>query len=244
MRASEWIAPPVESLLDVGCNVGAWLQECARRYPGARLAGVDINEQSVAKAHELLPAADIRRSGAEQLPFADENFQYVTCLEVLEHLPPGLRSKALGEMRRVLKPGGRLILSVPHAGWFAWLDSNNIRFRLPRLYRRAVGRGRRDQAYDAMGRHVEWHQHFTLEELEQLAGGGWKLIGVRRGGLFLYSLMDWLSWPFYRAGAGEKPIRRLFERLGGWDYSINYGRASYGILVVLQRAPDPANSNI
>ena len=117
-------------------------------------------------------------------------------------------SEALGEMRRVLRPGGRLIITVPHAGWFAWLDSNNIRFRLPGFYQRVVGRGLRDGVYDAIGRSVEWHHHFTLSELLDLAGNGWSSVAVRYGGLVVYPLVDWLSWPFYKLRAPDHRLRR------------------------------------
>jgi SAM-dependent methyltransferase len=235
MRASDWIEEPAGSLLDVGCNVGAWLKDCARLYPSAHLAGVEINEAALRAARENVPTADLRRAGAESLPFPDESFAYVTCIEVLEHLPADLRPAAFREMRRVLQPGGRLVLTVPHAGWFAWLDSNNVRLRVPRLYRRVVGGGRRDGPYAAAGRDVEWHHHFTVGELLELASEGWENVAVRRGGLVLYPLMDWASWPFYRVGIPHNPIRQVFERVAGWDYSVDYGRASYGVLIVLRR---------
>lgn len=235
MRVADWIEPPVDSLLDVGCNVGAWLRDCARLYPSARLAGVEINPSALAVARVNVPTAEVQHAGAERLPFPDESFQYVTCVEVLEHLPAGLRPSAFREMQRVLRPGGRLILTVPHAGWFAWLDSNNVRLRLPGLYRRLVRKGGRDAGYAAVGRGVEWHHHFTVAELVHLAGGGWRTVAVRHGGLFVYPLMDWLSWPFYRLRRPEHPIRRALERIAGWDYRIGFGSASYGVLVTLER---------
>ena len=238
MRASEWIDNSVTSLLDVGCNAGAWLKDCARRYPSARLAGIDINESALRLAREKVPGADLRHAGAEHLPFGDATFEYVTCIEVLEHLPPDLRPVAFHEMRRVLQPGGKLILTVPHAGSFAWLDSNNVRLRAPGLYTMLVGGGKRDASYKARSQNVEWHYHFSEHELLALAGEGWETIAVARGGLFLYPLMDWLSWPFYRFGMPNHPVRRTFERIAGWDYRIDFGRASYGILVVLQRSAD------
>ena len=135
----------------------------------------------------------------------------------------------------MLVPGGRLIFTVPHAGWFAWLDSNNVRFRFPAVYRRLLGRGHRDASYDVLTRQVEWHHHFTEEELRSLLGDGWRCEVVRRAGLFLYPLMDWACWPFYRWGGSTHPVRRFFERVAGWDYRLDFGRASYGILMVLER---------
>jgi len=242
MNIGTHFSRPVDSLLDVGCNVGAWLRDCARQLPSARLAGVEINEEALQVARRNVPSAELHHAGAEALPFDDGTFQYVTCVEVLEHLPSHLRASAFQEMWRVLKPGGRLILTVPHAGWFAWADSNNVRLRLPGLYRWLLGRGKRDKSYDLAGKQVEWHHHFTLNELETLAGPAWKTATVRRGGLFLYPLMDWLSWPFYRLECANNPIRKTFERIAGWDYQIDYGVASYGILVAFDRVDHGATA--
>jgi SAM-dependent methyltransferase len=235
VRVMDWIEEPIDSLIDVGCNDGAWLSDCARRFPSARLAGVDINSTAIPKAIKRVPNAEIRHSGAESLPFANAAFKYVTCFEVLEHLPPELRAAAFREFHRILRPGGRLILTVPHAGWFAWLDSNNLRYRLPGLYRWLVRKGLRDSCYEAAGREVEWHHHFTVAEIMRLAGEGWQPVAVCYGGLFIFPLMDLMSWPFYRLGKPEHPIRRLFERIAGWDYRISFGPASYGVLVALER---------
>lgn len=235
MKIEEFLQEPIDSLLDVGCNVGGWLHKCALRYPAAKLAGVEINAQSLETARRRVPNCDFRHAIAEELPFADQSFQYVTCMEVLEHLPADSRPTAFREMHRVLRPGGRLILTVPHAGWFAWLDANNIRLRLPTVYRRLFGKGLRDDNYHSAGRKLEWHQHFRLEELQALAGEGWRQAGVAYGGLFVFPLVDWLCWPFYRLGCSEHPLRRGLERMASWDYRCSYGRASYGILMALDR---------
>jgi SAM-dependent methyltransferase len=219
----------------VGCNVGAWLADCRRRWPRARLAGVEPNAKSLAYARELVPDADLREASAAALPFSEGTFDYVTCFEVLEHVPEPLRAQALRELYRVLKPGGTAVLSVPHRGWFAWLDSNNVRFRLPALYGLVVRRGLRDDSYARRGESVEWHHHFTREELLSLAGEGWRTVAIRSGGLFLTPLVDWLSWPFYRTGQVNHPLRRLLGRLAAWDDDHDYGRASYGVLFVLQK---------
>jgi SAM-dependent methyltransferase len=89
-------------------------------------------------------------------------------MEVLDRIPPKHRSEALREMHRVLRPGGRLILQLPHAGAFAWLDPGNFRFRFPRLYSLLLGPGLREHGMRARTEGVQWHQHFSLDELQIL----------------------------------------------------------------------------
>ncbi len=234
-KIQSFIKEPVESILDVGCNVGAWLADCKKLYPDANLVGVEINKKAIEVAKSRLPEVKFYETGAEKLPFDNNSFQYVTCIEVLEHLPSELRPVAFREIHRVLRPGGTFILTVPHAGCFAWLDSNNIRFRIPLLYKSIIRQGNRDDNYKTIGREVEWHYHFKSKEIEQLAGEGWDKLSVSYGGLFIYPIMDWLSWPFYRLGLADNPIRKLFERLAGWDYRIDFGKCSYGIMAVFRK---------
>ncbi len=67
-----------------------------------------------AKADSL---AEFTQCSAEALPFADGEYDFIQCMEVLEHLHHP--EKALGEFRRVARPGARLIVSVPHPPeWF------------------------------------------------------------------------------------------------------------------------------
>jgi SAM-dependent methyltransferase len=236
MHPIRWIPADAEALLDVGCNVGALLRHCAEVYPGMRLAGVDMNAAAVAQAHGTVPDADVRIAGADRLPYADASFDCVTCIEVLEHVPAERRRDALAEMRRVLRPGGRLVLRVPHDGLFAFLDVGNLRFRFPGLYRRLVTRGRSDDAYEAHGDPAGWHHHFALAELLALAGDGWTLDHVRRGGLFLLPLHAIVCWPWYRRGKTEHALFRALLRVAERDFGIDYGAASYGLLLILRRS--------
>src|SRR6185369_17859963 len=101
MRAADYIQSP-KALLDVGCNVGAWLADCRRRWPETRLAGVEPNAGNLEHARALVADADLRVASAASLPFPDGAFDYVTCLEVLEHVPEALRRQVLREFYRVL----------------------------------------------------------------------------------------------------------------------------------------------
>jgi SAM-dependent methyltransferase len=235
MHPLRWVSEGAQSLLDVGCNVGAFLEDCDRLGRGLRLAGVEVNQTAREAARRRLPHADIRGNGAEDLPFPDETFDCVTCIEVLEHIPGDLRVRALGEMRRVLRPGGRLVLRTPHAGTFAWMDTNNFRFRFPWLYRKFLGRGLRDSGYEGGTEDVVWHHHFTRSELLALAGDGWEVEATHYGGLVIFPLMDLFCWPFYRAGLHENAVVRAFHVLADLDYGCDFGADSYGILLSMRR---------
>lgn len=238
MNGLGWIEPAAgaaTSLLDLGCNVGELLEAVARRYPQVTLAGVDVNGAAVETARRNLPQADLRQSDGPALPFADEVFDYATCIEVLEHIPRAARRATLREVWRVLKPGGRFILRCPHAGLFQALDAANFRFRLPRLYRSIIGRGRRDEGYRDDSDGVVWHHHFSRDELLDLAGPGFDLEAERYGGLLLLPLGDLLRWPFYRLRLYRNPVLRLIDRTIAWDLGLDYGRASSTILLVLRK---------
>lgn len=111
-------------ILDVGCGTGANL-EMLQNFGEAE--GVDVSNDALEfcrakglKAHKGL---------AEKLPFADESFDLVTALDVVEHLDDDVAG--LQEMRRVLKKGGRALIFVPA---FMWLwgvqdDISNHRIR-------------------------------------------------------------------------------------------------------------------
>jgi SAM-dependent methyltransferase len=235
MHPVRWIPPDATSLLDIGCNVGELLTYCGALYPEIKLAGVEINPAALAKARENLPNADLHGVGAEELPFSDASFDCVTCIEVIEHIPAKLRKQALAEMRRVLRPGGRLVLRVPHAGLFAFLDSNNLRFRMPRLYKTFLKNGRRDAGYAGGSEDIVWHHHFSREELHELLGDGWELESSRTGGLLLFPISDIALWPFYRLQRTNNVLYRALQRIANFDIGCDYGSASFDILMVLKR---------
>jgi len=100
--------PSGARFLDVGCGTGRWV----RRYEesGFSVVGVDatIGMLQIARARETRSPLTVGL--AEMLPFLDAAFDCVSDITVVQHLPYELQSRALQEMIRVLKPGGRLIL--------------------------------------------------------------------------------------------------------------------------------------
>ena len=237
MDTLDWIDPAATSLFDLGCNVGEALEAAAQRYPRLKLSGVDVNGAAIEYARRRLPQADLRQCDGPTLPFADDSFDYVTCIEVLEHIPQTLRRTTLREVWRVLKPGGKLVLRCPHAGIFQGLDPSNLRFRFPRLHRTIIRRGLRDDGYRDAADGVVWHHHFNRDELLDLLGPGFELEAQRYGGMLLVPLGDLMRWPFYRRRIYHHPVLRMIDRVIAWDLAISYGRASYVILLVMRKTP-------
>jgi 2-polyprenyl-3-methyl-5-hydroxy-6-metoxy-1,4-benzoquinol methylase len=99
-----------QSLLDVGCGEGVLVEKWARRIPG-RVVGIDLEDPHLQAEWEKrrVPNLEYRIMKAENLPFADDEFDVATAIEVLEHVPDPEHTVA--EMARVASR--HLIVSVP-----------------------------------------------------------------------------------------------------------------------------------
>ena len=100
-------------VLDAGCGTGL----ITRNLSGEGVLGVDINAWNLQQARLHAPDAGFVTGDAENLPLASSSFDLALCTETLEHLNEP--EKAVSELVRVLRPGGRLIGSVPrrHVIW-------------------------------------------------------------------------------------------------------------------------------
>lgn len=128
------------SHLDIGCSTGALLGVASELSPGIKLAGCDLSRERLAEAATLIPTARLDLVDANKsLPYADDEFDSVTCLEVLEHLDaPGVLLK---EIWRTLRPGGVALITTPNADalmrrifpnrWYALNDPSHVIFFTP-----------------------------------------------------------------------------------------------------------------
>ena len=153
MRAIHRVAPygPMERILEIGGGRGGLT---ALLYPGARITNVDLDPSLGAASINQVAGTRFVCADATRLPFADESFDAVTMFDVLEHIPDHQRAAA--EARRVLRPGGVLLASSPHAKW-----------RYP-YYRLFAPIAPREEELFAEWGHVR--RGYTLGEFDTLVG--------------------------------------------------------------------------
>jgi len=103
------------TMLDIGCGGGATLQRLLKRSQDAKVYGIDISEESIAKAKsvnaEVLDTQVFLTQGsASKLPYEDNKFDLVTAVETVYFWPE--LPKCLQEVRRVMKPGSTFAIIV------------------------------------------------------------------------------------------------------------------------------------
>jgi SAM-dependent methyltransferase len=154
---------PGARVLDLGCGAGRFV--AALRDAGADAVGVELSAAALERARRNVPGADLRLVGSDgSLPLGHGEVDLVWCSEVLEHVPDTIAF--LTEVRRVLKRGGRLLVTVPDHG---------------RLKRTVLALAHYDAHYDPLGQHVRFYTRRSLtrallatgfEDVELRALGG------------------------------------------------------------------------
>ncbi|MBM3846740.1 MAG: class I SAM-dependent methyltransferase [Verrucomicrobia bacterium] len=111
-----------KSVLNVGCGYG-WFELWATRSGVARMAAIDVTESDLetARRHVQDPRVEFKTGSAIEIPYPDRSFDTVVSWEVIEHIPRNTEPKMFAEVARVLKPGGRFLLSTPNRHWLSIL---------------------------------------------------------------------------------------------------------------------------
>jgi ubiquinone/menaquinone biosynthesis C-methylase UbiE len=110
-------------VLDVGCGTG--LQLAAYQAAGCRCSGIDMSPAMLAMARQRLgEQASLHLGDAALMPYPDGAFDLILATTALHEMPPQVRAAVLGEMKRVLRAGGRILLTDyepgparPGRGW-------------------------------------------------------------------------------------------------------------------------------
>ena len=140
--------PNQARVLDAGCGSGRTLNELARL---GEAHGMELNPAGVAAARAR--GHHVLEGRVEAIPFEDASFDLVTCLDVIEHTDD---LAALRELRRVTRPGGHLVVTVPaHPGLWSRHDEVNG-------HRRRYTRATLRQAAGAAGWTVERMTGFNV----------------------------------------------------------------------------------
>ncbi len=108
LRSFEW-----QSLVDIGCGDGRLVREVARAFPDRTVEGVDYSARAINLAQALNPSLLFTVRDICKDPMSRQ-YDVVTLMEVYEHIPPALCHAFVEGVWQLLKPGGRLIVTVPH----------------------------------------------------------------------------------------------------------------------------------
>ncbi|MCA8954656.1 MAG: class I SAM-dependent methyltransferase [Planctomycetes bacterium] len=118
-------------ILEVGCGAGGMLGPLSRF---GKVTGIDISREYVQYCHQRGHNRVVTGSGYE-LPFRDASFDLVALFDVIEHIPDDER--VMQEVRRVLKPGGQVFISVP-AYQFLFSQNDRVAHHLRRYTARRL----------------------------------------------------------------------------------------------------------
>jgi len=154
-----------EKVLDLGCGNGRWYKVFKEKK--ADYLGVDNSEKLIEIAKENFPEAKFFVGDALNLPFQDNFFDRVYSIALLHHIPSeGFRIKVLKEIKRVLKPGGFLILTC----WKIH-QSKEILALLKYTFLKLIGKSKldfKDMFLPWGKKNLRYYHCFSKRELENL----------------------------------------------------------------------------
>jgi ubiquinone/menaquinone biosynthesis C-methylase UbiE len=124
---------PCMKLLDVGCGEGYYVRDAIEE--GIDAYGIDIASHALENALDTVKNK-ISFGSITDIPFANDEFDSMTAFDVIEHIHPKDTLNAIAEIRRVLKPGGIIILTTPSSSFGDWVsDLTHINVRPPKFWK-------------------------------------------------------------------------------------------------------------
>lgn len=230
-----WMPEGVERMLDVGCAYSPVLHHLGRKAPQAY--GVEYDLEKLREAGRRFPEHYYVCASGEALPLDAESMDVVTFMEVLEHVERERRF--LEEVHRVLRPAGRIIMSVPNKGLAEPLDMDNLVFTPALKVGKSLGLFRHVSEY-----HLRHHRHYSVQDLQRLFDGLFQIDAVYYGGL----VANQIGFLLYKSGTvglrllgfGEDaPLMKRMEvwmnAVTDWDFDHTYGPRSDKLAVRAHR---------
>lgn len=139
-------APQAANLLEIGCGTGFVLQAVGQRFPQMSLAASDLFVEGLKFAEQRVSGAEFFQLDARRLPFRD-HFDVIGLFDVIEHISDD--NKVLGEVRKAVRPGGVVVLTVPQHPYL-W-SAHDEQARHQRRYRRGeLERKAQDVGFDVL----------------------------------------------------------------------------------------------
>jgi SAM-dependent methyltransferase len=170
-------ARPADRVLDLGCGAGRFV--AALQATGADPVGVEIAEAALERARANAPGADLRRLADDgSIPLEHASVDLVWCSEVLEHVAD--TAHLLLEVRRVLRPGGRVLVTVPFHG---------------RVKAAAIALASFEAHFDPLGQHLRFYTRRSLTA------------ALRQAGFEDVDVAAWGGPPLLRSGLRARALR-------------------------------------
>ncbi|MBI2031372.1 MAG: class I SAM-dependent methyltransferase [Candidatus Levybacteria bacterium] len=145
-----------QSILDVGCASGWFLNEVSRKFPKAECTGIDPYEDAIKYGKKKYEKLNLIVADGHDIPLPSSTFDLVICSEVLEHVANP--EKVVGEIKRVMAPNGIALIEM---------DSGNILFRMIWYWWTHMRKG--------VWQHAHLHS-FNAKKLEKI---------IKKGGLII-----------------------------------------------------------
>jgi demethylmenaquinone methyltransferase/2-methoxy-6-polyprenyl-1,4-benzoquinol methylase len=171
--------PPQGNLLDLGAGTGDLAREALQQYPGCRPVAADFTLEMMLAGKGRPESARLSWLGADalRLPFPDETFEAVVSGFLLRNVSDV--TQALAEQRRVLRPGGRIVIldtTRPHRNLLTPLINIHFHYVIPTLGKLITGEG---EAYTYLPESTE--NFLPAEQLaERMTAAGFRQVGFRR----------------------------------------------------------------
>lgn len=179
--AYNWIPDNTTNYLDIGSSWDILRCLTYNNESNMCIIATDTNLSKVADGGKYYPEVNFICSDIQTAPFKDISFDLVTILDVLEHVDS--EKKTIENIWRILRPGGVLILSVPHKGSFDFLDPDNLVFiKLYKILNRL-------RILNLNPYYLKTHKHYSIEDLKLLLGNKFEIVKVHRGGFILNPIL-------------------------------------------------------